>query len=557
MKKFILTISLLLMIGSARSQWISTYSGSNIGDNSVFNEKGAAICADNSGNCYITGYTIGQGTGYDILTIKFNSSGDTLWERTYNGTGNQDDRGFGIAVDNSGNVYVAGTASFTGTSNDIVLLKYNSSGVLKWTSSYSGSTHHADDEGLALALDPGGYIYVTGYCTDNDNSLNMVTLKFKNNGNLMWSKLEKGTRNQDCEGFGIAVDHLGNIDVTGYTTARTGADVLLVQYRSNGTKNWSRTYNNPAANSDDKAFGIAVDAADNIIISGYTTNATRSNTDCLTIKYSSQGNFQWLKTYNGGAGKNDRALGIAVDTDGSIYIAGYAASVANGNDYVTIKYTPSGTQSWVSLYDGPVHGDDRANAISVIHNASGNTTGIAVTGQSWGISNNYDYATVRYSNINGNQLQVSRYEYTIATNDIATSVATWNNNIYVTGYSESNSGTVNGNQLSVISTLELNWSEAAETLTKDLIPDKFCLYQNYPNPFNPSTNITFDLPTESTVKLVVYDLTGRQVSVLVDGYLKPGSHVISFTGSNLSSGIYIYELTAAGFRDVRKMSLIK
>jgi len=318
-----------------------------------------------------------------------------------------------------------------------------------------------------------------------------------------------------------------------------------------------RTYNNPAANSDDRAFGIAVDASNNIILTGYSTAATKNSTDFLTMKYNSSGTLQWLKTYNGGAGKSDRALGIAVDSDGSIYVTGYGASVAHGNDYVTIKYTPQGIQTWVSLYDGPGHSDDRANAIAIIHNVLGVTTGVAVTGESMGAANNYDYATIKYSDITGSQLQVSRYTYTPTTNDIATSVATWNNNIYVTGYSEITAGPNNGDEQSEISTMMLVWDGSNQNTSNDNLPNEFSLYQNYPNPFNPATIIKFDLPKESYVKLVVYDLTGRAVSVLVDGYLRAGSHELSFKGSNLASGIYYYELSSAGYRDVKKMSLIK
>lgn len=89
------------------------------------------------------------------------------------------------------------------------------------------------------------------------------------------------------------------------------------------------------------------------------------------------------------------------------------------------------------------------------------------------------------------------------------------------------------------------------------VPDKFVLYQNYPNPFNPSTNIRFDIPKSSHVKLTVYDMVGREAVVLVNSELKPGSYEYQWDGSDLTSGVYFYRLQTEGFVQVRKMILIK
>ncbi len=89
------------------------------------------------------------------------------------------------------------------------------------------------------------------------------------------------------------------------------------------------------------------------------------------------------------------------------------------------------------------------------------------------------------------------------------------------------------------------------------VPDNFVLYQNYPNPFNPSTKIRFDIPKSSIVKLIVYDMIGREVSVLLNEKIKPGSYEYQWDGSDLTSGVYFYKLQAEGFVQVKKMILIK
>ncbi len=83
------------------------------------------------------------------------------------------------------------------------------------------------------------------------------------------------------------------------------------------------------------------------------------------------------------------------------------------------------------------------------------------------------------------------------------------------------------------------------------------LVQNYPNPFNPTTVINYNLHASGHVTLKVYDVLGREVMTLVDGYQNVGVHSASFDGSNLSSGIYFYRITAPGINQVKKMILIK
>ena len=83
------------------------------------------------------------------------------------------------------------------------------------------------------------------------------------------------------------------------------------------------------------------------------------------------------------------------------------------------------------------------------------------------------------------------------------------------------------------------------------------LNQNYPNPFNPTTTISFQLPVTSYVTLKVYDILGNEISSLVDETKSPGSYSISFDGSTLASGMYLYRLYAGNYSQVRKMVLLK
>jgi photosystem II stability/assembly factor-like uncharacterized protein len=89
------------------------------------------------------------------------------------------------------------------------------------------------------------------------------------------------------------------------------------------------------------------------------------------------------------------------------------------------------------------------------------------------------------------------------------------------------------------------------------IPSEYNLLQNFPNPFNPSTKISFELPNTCDVKLTVYDVLGREVALLVNKYLKPGSYEINWDAGNYPSGVYFYKLSAGDYTETRKMILIK
>lgn len=94
------------------------------------------------------------------------------------------------------------------------------------------------------------------------------------------------------------------------------------------------------------------------------------------------------------------------------------------------------------------------------------------------------------------------------------------------------------------------------------IPGSFSLYQNYPNPFNPVTKIKFDIPSfknvsEPKVKLIIYDMLGREIAVLVNENLKPGTYDVNWNGSEFASGVYFYKLEANGHFETKKLALIK
>ncbi len=91
----------------------------------------------------------------------------------------------------------------------------------------------------------------------------------------------------------------------------------------------------------------------------------------------------------------------------------------------------------------------------------------------------------------------------------------------------------------------------------ELIADEFELMQNYPNPFNPSTKIKFSIPNQSFVNVKVYDIIGNEIAVLVNEEKPEGIYEVEFNADNLSSGMYIYQLSAGSFIQTKKMLLLR
>ncbi|MGE5350905.1 MAG: T9SS type A sorting domain-containing protein [Ignavibacteriales bacterium] len=89
------------------------------------------------------------------------------------------------------------------------------------------------------------------------------------------------------------------------------------------------------------------------------------------------------------------------------------------------------------------------------------------------------------------------------------------------------------------------------------VPDNFVLEQNYPNPFNPSTVISFNLPVSSDTELKVYDMFGREVRTLVNGFMTQGKHSVTFNAGDISSGLYFYKLTVGKSSITKKMLYLK
>ena len=337
-----------------------------------------SIFVDSSGYIYLTGYftspTITFGTTTltnfmtdgtsDIFVAKYDTAGNFIWAKSAGG--DRDDNATSVCTDAMGNVFVIGyyvshtiafgLDTFTSyTTRRIFLVKYNNLGNVIWAST---PTYFADGNSYSHSVrtDVSGNIYVTGAIADAQTYFGSFTLyspngmgqmflvKYNSIGTVMFAVQTGG---DGITGRSITIDALGDVYVTGYfgsaniwfgsyhlvNTQNGLLDVFIAKYSSLGVFLWART---GGGISSDFGLSITTDTANNVYAAGYyrspsmtfdsTTvfNAMGGVYDLFLTKYSSTGNFLWIKSVGGSL--SEYATSISSDHSGNIYVGGYYSS---------------------------------------------------------------------------------------------------------------------------------------------------------------------------------------------------------------------------------------
>ncbi|MEO8514597.1 MAG: SBBP repeat-containing protein [Ignavibacteria bacterium] len=212
--------------------WTRTYNGTA---NST--DKAFGIVSDAAGNIYITGMAAISGRGSELILLKYSSAGVLLWVQTYGETrADLEDMGRAIGIDNMGNISVTGFSTGKDSKRNIILQKYSSAGILMFSKKEDGE-EHLDSEGFGIAVDNSGSIFVTGYSNKQSTLSNIITIKYDNSGNEQWKSTFNGAADENDKAFGIAVDNSSNVYVTGYVTRTNdtnSTDAVLIKYNKKG-----------------------------------------------------------------------------------------------------------------------------------------------------------------------------------------------------------------------------------------------------------------------------------------------------------------------------------
>lgn len=388
-KLFVLCIISLVFLGSIQAnaviqEWAKVYDGG-------MSDYPQAIAHDSSGNAYVTGFG-GSSDGWTVITVKYSPDGTQQWARhyDYNPGSNFGDWGNAIAVDSSGNVYVTGATDNSLNAEDILTIKYNTSGTFQWAVTYNSATS-GYDEGHDIAVNSTtGDVYVTGRSAGN-----LIIIRYNSSGVQQFTNTYGATNGG---GWGIALDPSGNVCVTG----TDGFDYHTIKRNSTlNTELWSIYYNG-SANGIDKAWDVDTDSSGNVYVTGESV-ASGAGLDCVTVKYRASDGLQlWARSYDY-VSNTDIGRAIVVDSSGNAYVTGNSFNSTPDEDYITIMYDTSGTELWAKRYD---NGDkDIAYSVDIDTESPPN---VYVTGESDGGATQQDCATIMYDN-SGTEKWVMRY----------------------------------------------------------------------------------------------------------------------------------------------------
>jgi hypothetical protein len=317
------------------------------------------VAVDGQGNVIVGGDSLGM-SDYDIVIAAFGSGGNLLWSQRYDGPAGGFDgmQGPGLALDSSGDILVAGTSVGLSGSLDGVVLKYSSTGMLLWEKRYSGA---ASDGFLELQVDAAGNAVAMGWTVDPVSSFDVLVLKCDPSGSLLWTQVYDGPASAQDFGYSVALDAQENVLVTGYTTGvGTGFDALTLKLDSDGVLQWARNANGAAGRDD---IGMTIAASDQGFVAVTGTSQTYYYSPATTWLYDADGNLLWSQSFDVsnlwfGDGS---AFGCAFDAAGNLFVSlwGWAGPPA-GQDTFLVEYAPTGALLSQDRFDGPTHADDIA-----------------------------------------------------------------------------------------------------------------------------------------------------------------------------------------------------
>jgi hypothetical protein len=535
----------------------STY----LGGNSY--EWGSAIAVNYLGEVYVTGHTLS--TDFPILNpyqptidslyndafiTRLNSEGNGIVSSTYLGGSTGSEDGLGIAIDDSGNIYVTGSTYSLDfpTVNPFQLYQQNCDAfVSKLTpdgdsliySTYIGA--NGQDLAYGLAIDRSGCAYITGITnstsyptknpilTDMTNNDAFVTKLAPTGDSLIYSTYLGGN---DLEmGYAIAVDKEGQAYVAGYTTSTDFPmvyspqahvyldDVFVTKLNPAGSDFRYSTF--IAGNMEDRAMALAIDDEGYAYIAGVTRSTDyptlepfqtfQYDRDAIVTKLAPTRCIIEYSTYLGG-NAYDQGSGIAVDSRGNVYVTGATES---SNFPIVNQF-----QSDQGYFDAFLTKFNRTD-------------------------NSVEYSTY----LGGTE---GDYGYAIALDR--------NDNIYVSGATYSpdfptlNPYLPNQPRSDIYVMKFSNTSDIDNNTTP--IPNSHLL-GNYPNPFNSNTLIQYQLSENTEVKVSIYNILGERIAELRNEYQEPGAHSLTWDASAVSSGTYLCRLEIGGKAEYSKMTLVK
>jgi enterochelin esterase-like enzyme len=344
-------------------------------------ERAGGVATDAAGNVYQALAAGGSVAGQpyagdkDIVLVKDSPTGTRLWTRELGTT--RLERAYGVAIDPSGNVIVTGytTGDLDGahagnTTDDVFVVKFDPNGNQTWLRQFGVPA--VADRGYALATDTSGNVYVTGYTRGSLGATNVgdkdiYIAKLDPSGAQLWLQ-QFGSAGED-KAWGVAATGDG-IRLGGMTSGALGTpagalDGWVARYDAAGNRAWLQQFGTAA---NEEVWGLTADAAGNTYVAAYSAGdfdgPLAGDKDLVAARFDPAGTLTWKDQL--GTDLNDKSAAVALDGTGNLYVAGFSDGDLGANvgkfDAVLVKYAPDTTREWVRQF-GTTE-DDGADAFA-------------------------------------------------------------------------------------------------------------------------------------------------------------------------------------------------
>ncbi len=457
------------------------------------------------------------------------------WQRTYDGRDGVADGGYSVCKADGDNFYICGYTTFLPNIRRIYILKINPYGDTIWTKSITIGSDSLEGECLTAVSTSDNGCILTGAST------NAFSIKINFNGEIIWNKTYDLYAKQLYE---IIKTSDGGYIACGRDYEDINDNAFLLKIDSIGNLLWHKTFYSTYWKNFDCI--TETNNYNGYFVGGFNINFQSDTTKSFILKVNQNGDSLWQKQFERNVSWRIRRIaripnGYLIGNNSFINNIGQNSIMRlDENANITFQKTIESDNTFKILTDIKIINSNKY----VISSSKQYSNGLLLTVDSTGnvinekVYTSPDFLTIR------SILPISNGDILFAGAVDFDSILT-KRDIYA---------------LRTDSLLNAPPPIGINNI-KNSIPKYFVLFQNYPNPFNPVTKIKFQIPSVGTdlraVSINVYDISGRLVKTILQQNIKPGSYEVSFDGSNLSSGIYIYQLNSGIFSDSKKMVLIK
>jgi|GEM_PF-1892845 len=299
----------------------------------TFTEIATSLDIDANGNIIVTGRKSAYSYDPAYLTVSYDSQGNIRWFDEWDSGGESCGEPLKIIADSEGNSYICGKVEY-----DYAIFKYTSQGDLDWIKRHDGFAHWYDYP-EDMILDTNGNIYVTGTSRTSGNRYVCMTVSYSPGGGLRWESIFEGNDASGGKGYTLAIDETGSIYVIGTCEDANGlSDMVTVKYDQDGNEIWTAVFHGPAGFEVLPEF-VVIDPLGGICVTGFLYE-NGWNRDFITVKYDEYGTERWAASFDGLWDYDDHPAGMGVDSDGNMYVAGTTSPPPPDYRYVfsTIKY---------------------------------------------------------------------------------------------------------------------------------------------------------------------------------------------------------------------------